>query len=104
MASTCQTFTAVNMSDLKKSNSYLKSVDQQQLKIGSLTEHPEVSGQRKVVEDHIENPENQIYHIKPLDLKGLSHEIDFTNVDKNVLGLSKGRGWFLNFLGAPMIM
>ncbi len=37
-------------------------------------------------------------------LKGLSHEIDFKNFDKNTeLGLTKRRGWFLNFLGAPMI-
>jgi hypothetical protein len=34
-------------------------------------------------------------------LKGLSHEIDFKNVDEN--GLNKGRGWFLNFSEAPMI-
>jgi hypothetical protein len=38
-------------------------------------------------------------------LKGLSHEIDFKNFDKNlVLNLTKGRGWFLNFLRAPMIL
>jgi hypothetical protein len=32
-------------------------------------------------------------------LKGLSHEIDFKNVDKKFteLGLTKGFGWFLNF-------
>ncbi len=32
-------------------------------------------------------------------LKGLSHEIDFKNFDKQFteLGLTKGRGWFLNF-------
>jgi hypothetical protein len=36
-----------------------------------------------------------------LSLEGLSHEIDFKNVDKYTeLSLSKGRGWFLNFLGA----
>jgi hypothetical protein len=34
-------------------------------------------------------------------LKGLSHEIDFKNFDQKFteLGLNKGRGWFLNFLG-----
>ncbi len=37
-------------------------------------------------------------------LKGLSHEIDFKTFDKNLLGLTKGRGWFLNFLQAPMIL
>jgi hypothetical protein len=38
-------------------------------------------------------------------LKGLSHEIDFQNFDKfTELGLTKGRGWFLNFLGASMIL
>jgi hypothetical protein len=39
-------------------------------------------------------------------LKGLSHEIDFKNLDKKFteLGLTKGRGWFLNFLGASMIL
>jgi hypothetical protein len=38
-------------------------------------------------------------------LKGLSHEIDFKNFDKiTELGLTKGRGWFFNFLGAPMIL
>ncbi len=36
-------------------------------------------------------------------LKGLSHEIDFKNFDKNLteLGLTKGHGWFLKFLGTP---
>jgi hypothetical protein len=33
---------------------------------------------------------------KNVNLKGLSHEIE--------LGLTVGRGWFLNFLGAPMIL
>ncbi len=38
-------------------------------------------------------------------LKGLSNEIDLKNFDKfTELGLSKGRGWFLNFMGAPMIV
>jgi hypothetical protein len=37
-------------------------------------------------------------------LKGLSHELDFKNIDKfTELGLTKGRCWLLNFLGAPMI-
>jgi hypothetical protein len=37
-------------------------------------------------------------------LKGLSHEIDFNfNNKKTELGLTKGRGWFLNFKGSPMI-
>ncbi len=40
---------------------------------------------------------------KPSSLKGLSHEIDFKNVDKKP-GLTKGRGWFLNFLEALMIL
>jgi len=41
-----------------------------------------------------------------LALKGLSHEIDFKNFDEKFTepGLSKGRNWFLNFLGAPMIL
>ncbi len=31
-------------------------------------------------------------------LKGLSHEIDFKNVDENgQIVLNKGHGWFLNF-------
>ncbi len=37
----------------------------------------------------------------------LSHEIDFKKFDKNLQylhGLTKGRGWFLNFSGAPMIL
>jgi hypothetical protein len=35
----------------------------------------------------------------------LSHEIDLKSFDKfTELGLTKGRGWFLNFLGAPMIL
>ena len=33
---------------------------------------------------------------KNVNLKGLSHEIE--------LGLTVGRCWFLNFLGAPMIL
>jgi hypothetical protein len=39
-------------------------------------------------------------------LKGLSHEIDFKNFDKNLKkpGLTKGRSWFFIFLGAPMIL
>ncbi len=40
-------------------------------------------------------------------LKGLSHEIDFKNFDKklhNLACLTKSRGWFLNFLEAPMIL
>ncbi len=43
---------------------------------------------------------------QPLPLKGLSHEIDFKTVEKKFteLGLTKGRGWFLNFLEAPMIL
>jgi hypothetical protein len=38
-------------------------------------------------------------------LKGLSHEIDFENVDANLtdLGLNKGRGWFLNVWEVPLI-
>jgi hypothetical protein len=36
---------------------------------------------------------------KGYHLKGLSHEIDFKELD-----LTKGRGWCLNFLGAPMIL
>jgi hypothetical protein len=38
-------------------------------------------------------------------LKGLSREIDFKNVDKNLENLAlltDGRGWFLIFLGASM--
>ncbi len=32
--------------------------------------------------------------------QGLPHEKDFKNFDKNLqIGLSKGRGWFLNFYG-----
>jgi hypothetical protein len=41
-----------------------------------------------------------------VDFKGLSHEIDFkilTKTDRTTVGRSKGRGWFLNFLGAQMI-
>jgi hypothetical protein len=38
---------------------------------------------------------------------GLSHEIDFKNFDKKLqnlaMGITKGRGWFLKFLGAQMI-
>jgi hypothetical protein len=39
-------------------------------------------------------------------LKGLSHEIDLINFDKKFpeLCLTKGSGWFFNFLGAPMIL
>jgi hypothetical protein len=39
-------------------------------------------------------------------LKGLSHEIDLKNFDTNLteLDLTKGRGCFLNFLEAPMIL
>jgi hypothetical protein len=38
-------------------------------------------------------------------LKRLYREIDLKNVDKfTELGLTKGRGWVLNFLGAPMIL
>ncbi len=39
-------------------------------------------------------------------LKGLSHEIDFKDFDKKFaeLGLTMGGGWFLSFLGAPMIL
>jgi hypothetical protein len=35
------------------------------------------------------------------ELKRLSHEIDFKNFDQNLqeLGLTKGCGWFLKFLG-----
>ncbi len=35
----------------------------------------------------------------------MSHEIDFKKFDKKltVLDLTKGRGWVLNFSGAPMI-
>ncbi len=41
-----------------------------------------------------------------LSLKGLSHEIDFKNVEKKFteLGLNKGRGRFLNFPEAPLIL
>jgi hypothetical protein len=42
---------------------------------------------------------------KPKCLKGQSHEIDFKNFDKfTERGLTNGRGWFLNSLGAPMIL
>jgi hypothetical protein len=35
----------------------------------------------------------------------LSQELDFKKFDKNVLNcLTKGRGWFFYFLGAPMIL
>jgi hypothetical protein len=39
-------------------------------------------------------------------LKGLFYEIDFENVDENlqIFGLNKGRGWFLNFPEAPLIL
>ncbi len=38
-----------------------------------------------------------------IDLKGLSYEIDFENVDENWQILAfKGRGWFLNFSEAPL--
>jgi hypothetical protein len=38
-------------------------------------------------------------------LKELSHEIDFKNLQKfTEPGLTKRRSWFLNFLGAPMIL
>ncbi len=38
-------------------------------------------------------------------LKGLSHEIEFKNVDKNyiILGLNKDASWSLNFQEAPFI-
>ncbi len=44
--------------------------------------------------------------IKQNGLKGLSHEIDFKKIWQKFtdLDLIKGRGWFLNFLGAPMIL
>jgi hypothetical protein len=35
--------------------------------------------------------------IKLMHLKGLSHEIDFKNVDEN------GHGWLLNFSETPLI-
>ena len=48
---------------------------------------------------------NQIESFRLLLLKGLSHEIDFKNFDKfTELGLTKGRGWFFNLLGAPIIL
>jgi hypothetical protein len=34
-----------------------------------------------------------------VNLKGLSHEIDFKINFFTELGLTKGRGWFLKFLG-----
>jgi hypothetical protein len=37
-------------------------------------------------------------------LKGLPHEMDLAFEDMPVLGLSRGRGQFLNFLVAPMIV
>jgi hypothetical protein len=49
----------------------------------------------------------QCYDVYGIQLKGLSHEIDFKNVDENGewtdLGLIKGCGWFLNFSEAPLI-
>ncbi len=38
--------------------------------------------------------------------KGLSHEMDlaFDDMYGSVLGLNRGRGQFLNFVGAPMIL
>ncbi len=43
--------------------------------------------------------------LKKKSLKGLSHEIYFKTFDKNLQNfLTKGRGWFLNFLEAPMIL
>jgi hypothetical protein len=45
--------------------------------------------------------------VNPHFLKGLSHEIDFKNIDKmysTELGITKGCGWFLNFSGASMIL
>ncbi len=35
-----------------------------------------------------------------------ANTVDFKNVGQKFtkLGLTKGRGWFLNFLGAPMIL
>jgi hypothetical protein len=40
------------------------------------------------------------------NLKGLSYEIDFENVDKKLrdLGLNKGRDWFLIFSEGPLIL
>ncbi len=39
-------------------------------------------------------------------LKGLSHEVDLNSFKQicTVLGLTKRRGWFLNCIGAPMIL
>jgi hypothetical protein len=37
-------------------------------------------------------------------VKGLSHEMDFVFDDMHGLGLNRGRGQFLNCLGAPMIL
>ncbi len=39
-------------------------------------------------------------------LKGLSHEIVLKTFDKKIteLGLTEGRGWFLNFLEAPIFV
>ncbi len=49
-----------------------------------------------------------IFHVKMkllVTLKGLSHEMDFNNVDEKLtdVGLTKCRGWFLNFSEAPLI-
>jgi hypothetical protein len=46
---------------------------------------------------------NKIRTSYPDVLKGLSHEIDFKNFDKNLQNLAKA-SWFLNFLEAPMIL
>jgi hypothetical protein len=38
-------------------------------------------------------------------LTGLSYQIDLKNFTKfTELSLTKGRGWFLNFVGVPMIL
>jgi hypothetical protein len=41
---------------------------------------------------------NPFFSNVPKGLKGLSHEIDFKNVDKN------GQIWFLNFSEAPLFL
>ena len=47
-----------------------------------------------------------LFAVKSEFLKGLSHEIDFKNFDKNLQNLAylRDAAGFLNFLGAPMIL
>ena len=35
---------------------YLESIDQKQLQVGPLTQHPEVGGQSEVIQNHIQYP------------------------------------------------